>query len=382
MLGRIVHICLTGPYIKGMGYHENIVPYYHRKMGFEVFIFSVDSLLDKRIDDEVDENGIHLVRLERGKRYWKISQFGDFPELYYRLELVKPDYIYIHNVNFISMFDVIKYKKSNPEVKIFADNHNDYYNSPIKGFKSHILNYIIFRYMIRKSLKYVQVFWGVTPWRCQYLNKVYGVPFDKIELLEMGGDNRYIDFEHKEEIRLDIRDKLGISKNAFLLVTGGKINLEKGTHLLAKSVFEINNNNLKLLIFGKIESDVSSELEQYIDNKRVYYTGWKEPKEYYKDFLASDLAVFPGTHSILWEQACACGIPIVVKNWKEMHHIDLGGNAFFLKDCTVGTLKETINYIISNKKVYDEALAVAQSKGVVRFSYERISKKAIGLADN
>ena len=53
--------------------------------------------------------------------------------------------------------------------------------------------------------KYVSVFWGVTPWRCDYLNKVFGVSKKKIKLLVMGGDDDYIDVVNKDVIRSTFR---------------------------------------------------------------------------------------------------------------------------------------------------------------------------------
>ena len=371
---KIVHICLTGPYISGMGYHENILSSYHVEMGYEVFVISFCDLNIKKTEVE---NNIVIERLVRGKRYGKLSQFGDFPELIKYLYIYRPELIYVHNPNFISYTDVIRYKKRNPTTKVFVDNHNDFYNAPIIGIKSYILNKIIFRKIISYSEKYVEVFWGVTPWRCEYLNEVYGVSNLKIKYLEMGGDDRYIDLNNKDKIRNTIRSEYGIDKDDFVLITGGKINKEKGIDSLVKAVNELEIKNLKLFIFGRIEDELHESFDKYIDNKCTIYVGWKSPEEYYNFILASDLAIFPGTHSVLWEQVCACGIPIAVKDWKLMHHIDLGGNAFFISDCTSEGLSNFILNILNDKELFEKAKSVALEKCVKTFSYKYIAKKAI-----
>ena len=34
----------------------------------------------------------------------------------------------------------------------------------------------------------------------------------------------------------------------------------------------------------------------------------------------------------LWEQACACGLPGLFKDWHGMHHVNVNGSAEFLKE--------------------------------------------------
>ena len=64
--------------------------------------------------------------------------------------------------------------------------------------------------------------------------------------------------------------------------------------------------------------------------------------------MASDLCAFPGTHSVLWEQACACGLPGVFRDWEGMHHVDVGGNAVFLKDASAEGIKRLLSDLLSH----------------------------------
>ena len=50
----------------------------------------------------------------------------------------------------------------------------------------------------------------------------------------------------------------------------------------------------------------------------------------YNLFSAADLVVFPGRHSVYWEQVVAIGTPMVVKYWDGTTHIDIGGNCMYL----------------------------------------------------
>ena len=112
--------------------------------------------------------------------------------------------------------------------------------------------------------------------------------------------------------------------------------------------------------------------------KRIKYIGWVDSKQVYPLFLASDLAVFPGTHSVLWEQAMACGIPGLFKDWDGgFNHIDCGGNAKILKDISKESLNSEITRLIDEKEVYTKMKEIAETKGRKTFSYIEIAKKAI-----
>ncbi len=115
-----------------------------------------------------------------------------------------------------------------------------------------------------------------------------------------------------------------------------------------------------------------------IDKDLIKYIGWIPSHEVYKYFLASDLGAFPGTHSVLWEQACGCGLPCAFKKWDGMSHVDIGGNCYFFKSTDSDSLQRELCDIILTDKIKDMKL-VAEQKCVSYFSYSNISKRAIGL---
>jgi glycosyltransferase involved in cell wall biosynthesis len=296
--------------------------------------------------------------------------------LYSLLEKLSPDVIFCHGI-FISDYDIIiKYKDTHSKVKIYIDNHSDYYNTPVKkGILHYIYRHFYQIPLLKRLEKRTEVFWGVTPWRVDYMRDVFHLGIDKTDLLVMGGEDEKIHFSNKEEIKIEIRKKYGISTEDFLVVSGGKIDLTKNIHLLVDAVERLPN--VKLLIFGNIDLEV----EPIIKNKlstNIIYAGWVNSTDVYDIFLAADLAVFPGTHSVLWEQACACGIPCIFKDWdKHMNHVDLGGNCLLLTDVTIDSIKAALLYIVNNKFIYNDMKNKAESKAIHYFSYNRIAKQAI-----
>jgi glycosyltransferase involved in cell wall biosynthesis len=317
--------------------------------------------------------------LERSTRYgYYYSRLGDFNGVYEQLQRKQPNIIFVHGGQFVALKDVIQYVKNHKNVTLYIDQHGDYYNGPVKTVKQRIVAKCIYGHWIRKAYKYTKKYWGVTPWRCQYLHDIYGIPTDKIDLLVMGGDDEKIDFAHQEQRRQEIRTQLSIGADDFVVITGGKIDKAKNIHLLMEAIAHLNQENIRLIVFGQPTDDMAPILEALSASERIRMLGWLPSDAVYDYFLASDLAVFPGTHSVLWEQACACGIPGVFKDWAGMHHVDVGGNCRFLSKDSTEEIQTMLGEIIEQPAVYARMKEVAVINGIREFSYEAIAKKAIG----
>lgn len=380
---KIVHICLACFYIDGMAYQENLLPKYHAKE-HDVYIITSDysfnqqgKRMKKNEMNYYNEFNIPVKVLEKHKCFGKYSRFKNYKHVYETLCEVEPDLIFCHGGQFVSLKDVIKYCSDHRKVRLFIDQHGDYYNTPVNTIRRRLGQYLIYGYWMRKAVKYTEKFWGVTPWRCEYLNDVYRIPKEKIGYLPMGGDDEKIDFERKEDIYVNIREKYGIQKNDFLLITGGKIDEEKNIDKLMQAVIDINNENIKLLVFGQPTNAMKRKIDLLAQDRHIKYIGWIESDSVYDYFLASDLAVFPGTHSVLWEQACSCGLPAIFKEWPSMRHVDVGGNALFLKSIELDNLKKVILDLYNNESKYNEMKKNAITKGIDVFSYRKIAKKSI-----
>lgn len=379
----IVHICLAAKYVEGWGYQENIIPKYHA-LNNDVFVLSSDFSIDskgnaetKSIAEYTNSDGIHIKILK--KKYSSISFLNIYKDVLKNLEDISPDIIFVHGGQFLSLKDVIKYCSHHKNTRLFIDQHGDYYNMPISNCKKKILQKNIYGHYMRKAVKYTSKFWGVTPWRCQYLNEVYNIPYDKIGLLVMGGDDQYIHLDRASEIRNTLRNEYHISQDDFVLVTGGKIDKTKNIHLLMQAVKDINDDSLKLIVFGQPDNEMKQLIDELSMDKHIINIGWIHSEKVYDYFIASDLAVFPGTHSVLWEQSGACGIPGIYKQWDGMTHINVNGSAMLLSEVSSKSIADAIKSIYLNRAIYDSMKKSAEEFGVKTFSYKEISRRAISV---
>ncbi|MBW8014708.1 MAG: glycosyltransferase family 4 protein [Planctomycetes bacterium] len=384
---KIVHLCLACFYIEGMEYQENVLPRKHKQLGHDVEVITSQycfdakgNVFDREVGEYVNKDDVKVEVLPYSKKYGKYGKnFKFFDDLYKRLEAIKPDVIFCHGAHFSSVGQLIKYMKKNPSVKLYADSHSDYRTAPVNTWKKKLMRRYFFGRQYRKLESYCEKIWGTLPARVEYLKDIYGVNPDKVDLLVMGGDVEKIEPEERKAIRARIRKKYDIDESTFLIITGGIIKREKNIHLLMEAVSKIKDKNINLVVFGKSNEDMESCVGHLANSDNIKMIGWLLPTDVYDLFYAADLAVFPGTHSVLWENVCACGLPAIFKGTEGEGHVDMGGNCQFLYKDDVSEIEEKLLDIIENQEMYNNMKKIAIERGYSTFSYMEIAKKAIGL---
>lgn len=382
---KILHLSLNSLVMDGWTYQDNMLTKYHHKLGYEVIDVTSHWIFDDKgnmaIDprkDYINQDGVRMIRLDMiGREDYrrKIRKFKGLSDI---LEESKPDYLFIHSVNFADITTVVRYLKNHRNVIAFADNHGDFSNTAKNWLSKNILHKVIWRYYSNKLVPYVKKFYGVLPARVDFIKDMYHLPPKMCELLVMGADDEKIEAAQKKNARAEIRNQYGIKENDFLIMTGGKIDLAKTqTLLLMEAVKSIQNQNLKLIVFGSVASELKDKVAELTDDERIQYIGWVQSDNSYDYFSAADLVVFPGRHSVFWEQVAGQGIPMVVKDWPGTHHVDLGGNVRFIENDCTEEIKAIIEDIVNNPKNYSRMKSIAVEHGMKEFSYMDIARRAI-----
>ncbi len=381
---KIVHVCLCGPVTDGWNYQDNIIPKYHRLAGHEVTIIASQLIWGENGEHDFDtktdyrnENDVKMIRLSMlfGSPQSRLKVYA---KLYQTLCSESPDIIFMHGCQLIDARTVVRYVKKHPKTVLYVDNHADYTNSA-KGFLSRrILHEVIWRHFAHVLLPYARCFYGVLPVRVDFLINEYHLPPEKCELLVMGGDDELVEKADAPEGAQRIRETYGIAEDDFLVVTGGKIDAYKTqTLLLMEAVHKIENPKCKLLVFGSVAQELKEKVEALTDGKKVQYIGWVQSVDSYEYFAAADLVVFPGRHSVFWEQVAAQGVPMLCKDLEGTHHVDLGGNVRFLTEDSVSEIEGEIERLLNHSDEYRKMKEVALEKVRQVFSYRDIAARSI-----
>ena len=383
---KILHICLTGQFNENLSYQDNLITKYHSLAGNQVTIIApplqlkADGSGEEFVEpgEKMINHNIKLIRLPY-KHHLKFSlKFRTYVGLEKALYEVAPDFIFIHGVQFLDIKIVAKYLKKHPQVRLVADNHADYYNSASNWLSLNILHKIIWKNCAKSIEPFAEKFYGVKPIRCSFLKEVYNLPESKIELLPLGADDYRIKELNVSGLKERIRSLYGINEDDFLVTTGGKLDAIKQTDLLLEAIAHLKDKyqNLKLLYFGSVSSDLQDIFDKHTDGKTIINAGWKNTDEITEIFLASDLIVFPGRHSVLWEQAIATQVPCVFKKYKGVEHVNVNNNCIFLSQDSSKEVQNVIEELLNNKEKYD-TLKDNSKIAADYFSYSNISRRAI-----
>lgn len=387
---RIAHICLANFYIDGFGYQENILPRVHKKMGHDVMIVaSTQTYVDRtrlgyvEPSHYISEDGIPIHRLPYA--YWVPRRLRSKIRAYEGLEALlsefRPDLIFVHDVQFWDFLVIRRYALRH-RTRIHADCHADYVNSA-RGFMSrYVLHGLFYRAILCRVDPVVRRYFPTLPARADFLHEVYGLDRAKMELLPFGIDDLQTEGFDRAAVRREARAEWGIPGNALLFVTGGKLDLRKNIHSLidrfsrAKRAGELGD--ARLLVFGQADPQVQAELDGIDVHEHVVMLGWTPANQIYRTFWAADFALFPGTHSVLWEEAIGHGLGALVHRWPGMDHLDLDGNIRIIEDATSETLDTQLRELTADDGADVRRLgAIARDKGPHVFSFSEIARRAI-----
>lgn len=381
---KILHICVTGPYTDGFNYQENMLTKYQVKEGHNVYVIASEwewgknGKVEKHSGNSeyANEDGVSIIRLPIKGNHDVFYRYKKFVGIYEAIENVSPDIIFAHNLQFFDISKIAKYAKKH-SVKVYADNHADFSNSARS--KMAVLFYkIVWRYMAHVIEPYVIKFYGVLPARVDFLKDIYKLPNEKCELLVMGADDEEVERAGTLANQQRVRDELGISEEDFLIVTGGKIDEWKTqTLLLMEAINNIKRDNVKLLIFGPVSDKIRDKFDALLDKNKMRYASWANTQQSYDYFAIADLVVFPGRHSVYWEQVVGQGKPMICKYWKGTTHVDCGGNVVFFKEDSVKEIQKKICDLIKLPEVCTRMRKVATEIGKEKFSYKAIAGYAI-----
>ena len=330
---KIVMICDL--FLENLNYQENLLAKYYVKNGHDVVILSstfssVFDYLNNTIKIREATETLHLG-IKIIKRPYSLNILNRFRRLSGVSRILKtenPDLIFLHGIH-LNLREAINYKnKINKNCKVIFDYHGDFSNSGKNWLSIQLLHKILWKQFLYIYLKKVDKIFYVTPSSANFLNQVYSIPYDNMHLLYLGADVDLIYKKKSENIRNIIRSKFLIDKTDLVIFSGGKLTPSKKTELLIEAFFKLNNKKSHLFIIGdSSEKDTKYKnelLKKSKSNKRIHFIGWLSSDDVYDYMIASDLAVYPSSQSVLWQQSICSELPLIVGlvNGQEINYMN------------------------------------------------------------
>lgn len=267
-----------------------------------------------------------------------------------------PDVLYINmNVrNIINIYKVSSLVKKN-EIHF------------LQGHKRATLPYLLLIEKINKIkcffnfdniyLKYNWLCSLITPTHVVYLSEKVAEYYarynnqKKNKVINMGGDfmNRV-----SEEIRLELKKRLGINETDVVLVSLGRLAEQKNHRLLLSALREIEHYAFVCLIVGggPLEAELKSIVENYGLASKVKFLGHRDDVESLlniSDMLIQS-SIFEGFPNVFIE-ACSIGLPIVATDVGSSSTL-VKGNGILIQSGQVSELSLAILEVLNNYNKY------------------------------
>lgn len=386
---KIVHVCLCGTFGEDYAYQDNLLPKYHRLLGNDVTIIAPTYCRINTSTGEEEQSASGVKYLKDGEKLIRLRPLIDiklnvrlhlFRGLKECLESEKPDLLFVHGLSSLNYMHCIDYAKRHQNVKLVFDNHSDWNNSYHSKLALYWDKYITNTFVAKPACRVAKIFYGVTPARCNFLHEMYGVPQNKIKYLPFGADDSELMFDKREELRKEVRQKYNIADDDFLVVTGGKIDRKKNIHLLAEAVKKINKKHIKLLIFGSVNNDMKSIFDE-LHCENIIMIGWVPSCDVYRYFYAADFVIFPGLHSVLWEQTLASKVPCSMTRIDGFEHVNFNDNCILLETIDANYYADIIETLYCDPAKYSLLKKNANSPLADRFRYSSIAQQVINDLD-
>lgn len=385
---KIVNICMSAPFTEGYTYQDSMLSDYQQRLGHKVTVITgiktrndAGKIISTSPCETELSNGVHLIRLQaKGIGKFANNILGVYSEIEELLERLSPDFIMVHGLGTHVPAYAVSYKKKHSTVHLVADSHQDYGITNTRNIVLQILGKY-FKIRWKSWIKSYDKIYAVTSWRMNFAHEQYGIPFDKLDVLMLGIGDECINSCYDNQNRRRVREKYGIPEEAFLFVSGGKLDEKKKILQMMRAFEGIELQNAWYLIFGSVSDEIKGDFEQILRNdNRIIYTGYIPSSETNNYLAASDFGLFAGNHSVLWEQAVGCGLPCLFKKYSDFDHVNADGNCVQLTDSSTQKIREIMEKVLQEPDYYF-CMKQASKEAAKSFSYTEIAKKSLEHAE-
>ena len=330
---------------ENLEYQENLLTKYYVKHGHEVTVATstFESVFDY-YNDKHDRSAAPRIYWFEGAKIVKLrykfnilNRLRPLRSIAALLDDETPDLIYVHDVS-LNFPEAIEYVRRHPRCRMIMDYHADYSNSGKNFVSRRVLHGVVRKWYLDRARPHLSRIFVSVPAGTVFLRDLYGVPPGDTEVLPLGADTDVARAAVTD--RDSIRRNLGVPDSAMVVFTGGKLAPAKRTELLIDALAQLRDDRVHLIVAG----DSGSNDKQYhkmlvsrAEGLNVTFTGWLDRLEMYRHLAASDLAVFPASQSIVWQQAIAVGLPLIAgdSGHQDISYLNLHRNIVILRGTSI-----------------------------------------------
>lgn len=217
---------------------------------------------------------------------------------------------------------------------------------------------------------------GVSEFVTREYMKVCNVPV-KPHVLKNAIDIKKFNKPVSENEKKEIRNRLGLSEDDFVILFVGRIMEIKGVMELMKAVTELNDPHIKLLMvgsanFGKWEfSPYANKVKKYYQKHQdqIIFTGYVDNSEVYKYASVADIqclaTLIAEAAPLVVLEAMAEGLPLVVtRSGGVVEYLDQDVALIIEQNGIIQNLKDSILYMKEHPEVRKQMSENARMKSI------------------
>lgn len=335
---RILHLCLGNYYIDDFAYQENEIVRQNLIDGHIVEVLtSTETLSPNNTLRYVEpsrymgSDGAMVERLLYRK--WGprslMAKLRVHPGVYQRIEAFRPDVMLFHGAVSGEIIAAARYVRDHPEVTLYVDSHEDFFNSARTFLSKWGLHYLYYRTILRRSLPHISKVLPISVHTLEFLRDFYGVPPEKLELYPLGGV--VLDDASYGLLRCKTRDELGIADDEVLIVQSGKFNIKKRLSESLEAFRSVDDPKLRFIVPGSLLPDVEEKVKSQVAmDARVHLLGWKAPEELRALLAAADVYCQPGSQSASMQMSITNRCAMIIEDHCS-HTPFIHGNGWLIK---------------------------------------------------
>ncbi len=380
---RIAHLCLSNFYIDDFNYQENAISRYNKRNGNEVCVIASTETYDseRRLSycsagSYFSPDGIQVQRVPYVS--WLPMALAKkariHPGVYQKLEEFGPDVILFHGLCGFELLTVARYKRHHPQVRLFADSHEDPNNSARTWFSRYLLHRLYYGTIARRAAREIERIFCVSLETIDFVRSTYRIPEGKLEYLPLGGE--VLDEAEFREVRTAVRVQYGFREDEIIVLQGGKMGWRKKLLETLKVFRAVRPARCRLVLVGAIDDSIRAEAEELMkDAGRIEFLGWKSGAEVTRLLCGADVYLQPGTQSALLQNAICARCAIIAADVPS-HKPYLRDNGWLID--STEALEGAIRQLESRAADLPSMRAASAAVALDLLDYAKISERAIG----
>lgn len=391
---KILMICEF--YNEDLDYQEILLAKYYRKLGHEVVVVSTPTHSVHQYIDGHDDSGQISFTEGRFARIIRVpiklniaGRIRIFKSIREIVEAERPGLLYFHDI-IPNMVELRDYLNDNSECCAIMDYHADYSNSGANWLSRILLHRMSRRLILATVRKRLSAILPVVPAAQGFLRDLYGIPVEQTELFPLGVDIDLAREMRTDAVRAAVRKSLGIPSDALVVFTGGKLVPVKRTEDVLQAAVTLGDARVHVIVVGDARDPAYRQrLEQAATGSNVHFVGWQDREGVYRHQAAADLAIFPASQSVLWQQSIGMGLPLVVGEGagpahtrQDVGYMNLADNIHVLagERALVPQIVDFLRGCLEDRRMLARMSIGADAVTRDLLSYERLASRTLEIA--